>query len=36
MIRIDGHACKSIIVGDPYVLGYVGLLLDGVIGVVQY
>ena len=32
MIQIDGHASKSIVVSDPYVLGYTDLMLDGVVG----
>ena len=31
MIQVDGYACKSNVVSDPYVLGYAGFMLDGVI-----
>ena len=35
MIQIDGHICKPIVIDDPYILGYAGLMLDCVVGVIQ-
>ena len=29
MIQVDGYACKSNVVSDPYILGYADLMLDG-------
>ena len=32
MIQVDEHACKLNVTSDPCVLGYAGLILDGVVG----
>ena len=36
MIQIDGYACKSNVVSDLCILGYVDLILDDVVWAAQY